>query len=65
MQRNLRPGMTTADLDEIGAKIFEKHGAQSAPKIIYDFPGVNLISLNEEVVHGAFQGAVSFSQETW
>ena len=48
----LRPGVTTADVDRVGALILKRHGAKSAPQMIYDFPGVNLISVNDEVVHG-------------
>jgi methionyl aminopeptidase len=29
-----------------------QHGAQSAPQLVYKFPGVNCISLNDEAVHG-------------
>lgn len=52
MKQNLEPGMTTAELDAIGAAVFEEHGARSAPNLVYGFPGVNLISLNDEAVHG-------------
>jgi methionyl aminopeptidase len=52
MKANLQPRMTTAELDAIGAAVFERHGARSAPNIVYGFPDVNLISLNDEVVHG-------------
>ena len=52
MRANLRPGMTTAELDAIGAEVFERHGARSAPQMVYDFPGFNCISLNDEAVHG-------------
>jgi len=52
MKANLQPGMTTAELDAIGAEVFERYGARSAPNIVYGFPGVNLISLNDEAVHG-------------
>jgi methionyl aminopeptidase len=52
MKANLQPRMTTAELDAIGAAVFERHGARSAPNIVYGFPGVNLISLNDEAVHG-------------
>lgn len=52
MKANLQPGMTTAELDAIGAEVFERYGARSAPDILYGFPGVNLISLNDEAVHG-------------
>src|SRR5207248_9954329 len=29
-----------------------EHGAQSAPQLVYKFPGVNCISVNDEAVHG-------------
>jgi methionyl aminopeptidase len=29
-----------------------EHGARPAPALVYGFPGVNLISVNNEVVHG-------------
>ncbi|WP_430787258.1 type I methionyl aminopeptidase [Virgibacillus flavescens] len=47
-----KPGITTRALDEIAGEIFEKTGAQSAPKGEYDFPGFTCISVNEEVAHG-------------
>jgi methionyl aminopeptidase len=52
MKQAVRPGITTAQLDEIGANVMHRHGAQSAPALVYKFPGVNCISVNEEVVHG-------------
>jgi len=52
MKANLQPGMTTTELDMVGAEVFERYGARSAPNIVYGFPGVNLISLNDEAVHG-------------
>lgn len=39
MAAAMRPGMTTLELDEIGAKILAEHGALSAPIVTYDFPG--------------------------
>jgi len=48
----LEPGMTTAELDEIGKKLLDAYGAQSAPKISYNFPGATCISINEEAAHG-------------
>jgi methionyl aminopeptidase len=48
----LRPGITTAELDDIGARLLDEHGARSAPKVTYDFPGATCISVNEEVAHG-------------
>ncbi|MCT1902951.1 type I methionyl aminopeptidase [Oceanobacillus sojae] len=47
-----KPGITTKELDEIAGEMFEKAGAQSAPKGEYDFPGYTCISVNEEVAHG-------------
>ncbi|MBO9587843.1 type I methionyl aminopeptidase [Devosia sp.] len=52
MAAAMRPGMTTLELDEIGAKILAEHGALSAPIVTYDFPGATCISVNEEIAHG-------------
>jgi methionyl aminopeptidase len=52
MRAAVRVGITTGELDEIGAKVMREHGAQSAPQLIYKFPGVNCISVNDEAVHG-------------
>lgn len=52
MQRAVRPGVTTEQLDAIGARVFAERGARSAPQITYEFPGVNCISVNDEAVHG-------------
>src|SRR5262245_19760103 len=52
MKAGVRPGITTAELDGIGAAVMREHGARSAPEMVYGFPGVNCISLNEEAVHG-------------
>ncbi|HEX6709161.1 MAG TPA: type I methionyl aminopeptidase [Rubrobacter sp.] len=58
MKEALEPGMTTAELDSIGAEVFERHGARSAPQMVYGFPGVNLISVNDEAVHGVPGGRI-------
>jgi methionyl aminopeptidase len=52
MAAALRPGITTAELDEIGARVLASHGARSAPVLVYGFPGATCISVNEEVAHG-------------
>lgn len=52
MASAMRPGMTTAELDELGAKLLAEHGAVSAPILTYDFPGATCISVNEEIAHG-------------
>jgi methionyl aminopeptidase len=52
MREQVRAGVTTADLDEVGAKVFRAAGARSGPQLDYGFPGVNCISVNDEAVHG-------------
>jgi methionyl aminopeptidase len=52
MKRQVRPGITTGELDAIGAAVIAENGARSAPATVYNFPGSNCISLNEEAVHG-------------
>lgn len=47
-----RVGMTTRELDEIGGQVLKKHGAKSAPKTTYGFPGETCISINHVVAHG-------------
>lgn len=46
------PGMTTRELDALGEKLLESHGARSAPRLTYNFPGATCISINEEAAHG-------------
>ncbi len=46
------PGMTTRELDLLGEQLLAKHGAQSAPRLTYNFPGSTCISINEEAAHG-------------
>ena len=48
----LRPGMTTAELDGVGEEVFARHGARSAPRDSYGFPGCLCLSVNDEAVHG-------------
>ncbi len=52
MKQHLRPGVTTAELDEVGAEVMRQRGAKPAPAIVYGFPGSTCISLNDEAVHG-------------
>ena len=47
-----RPGMTTRELDLIGGRLLQEHGARSAPQLTYGFPGATCISINEEAAHG-------------
>ena len=52
MSAAVRPGITTAELDRIGAAVLEQHGAESSPPKVYGFPGATCISVNEEAIHG-------------
>jgi methionyl aminopeptidase len=52
MAAQVRPGITTAELSEVGAKVLAHHGAHSSPPMVYNFPGAVCISVNDEVVHG-------------
>lgn len=52
MRTAARPGVTTAKLDQLAARVFERHGARSGPQLDYGFPGTSCISVNDEAVHG-------------
>ncbi len=52
MAAALEPGITTLELDQIGRRVLENAGAQSAPELCYQFPGATCISVNEEIAHG-------------
>jgi methionyl aminopeptidase len=52
MQSKLEPGITTGELDALGGAYLTSHGARSAPKLTYNFPGNTCISINEEAAHG-------------
>jgi methionyl aminopeptidase len=52
MEAAVRPGISTAELDEVAAEVFARHGARSAPMLDYEFPGATCISVNDEAVHG-------------
>jgi methionyl aminopeptidase len=52
MREALRPGMTTADVDDIGAEVITSAGAISNFKGYQGFPATICASVNEEIVHG-------------
>lgn len=52
MRNFARPGMSTKELDDYGKALLQKHGARSAPKLMYGFPGWTCISVNNEIAHG-------------
>jgi len=52
MREYAKPGITTKQLDNFGAKILSDYGAKSAPYLTYGFPGWTCISVNNEFCHG-------------
>lgn len=52
MRAYARPGMSALELDEFGGSILQSKGANSAPRLTYNFPGWTCISVNHEVAHG-------------
>ena len=52
MAARIEPGVTTLELDGIGARYLESYGAISAPRAVYNFPGTTCISVNHEIAHG-------------
>ena len=54
----VRAGISTAELDAIGARVLAERGAESAPPKVYGFPGALCISVNDEAIHGIPGGRV-------
>lgn len=52
MVNHARPGMSTKELDNFGAKVLSGFGARSAPYLAYGFPGWTCISVGDEFCHG-------------
>ena len=52
VEKNIKPGITTAELDRIAEEFITKHGAKPSFKGLYGFPASLCISVNEQVVHG-------------
>lgn len=52
MKAKAQAGVSTVELDQIGARVLAERGALSAPQLFYDFPGATCISVNEEAAHG-------------
>jgi len=51
-KRELRPGLTTAEVDRIIEEFIRSHGAEPTFKGYRGFPAASCISVNEEVIHG-------------
>ncbi len=52
MKAAMEVGIETRELDAIAARNFARHGAVSAPRKAYRFPGETCISVNEAIAHG-------------
>lgn len=52
LEQNIRPGITTAQLDRIAEEFITKQGAKPSFKGLYGFPASVCISVNTTVVHG-------------
>ena len=52
MAAAVEPDIATGELDAIGRGVFRRHGAKSAPRVTYGFPGSTCISVNDEAAHG-------------
>ena len=53
MERSVKPGMTTADLDALADEFIRSHaGAKPSFKGLYNFPASICSSINHEIVHG-------------
>ena len=52
VEAHVKPGVTTAELDAVAAKVMAERGGRSAPTLTDGFPGHVLISINDEIVHG-------------
>ena len=53
LEKSVRAGMTTADLDKIADDFIRSHpGATPAFKGLYNFPASICTSINQEIVHG-------------
>jgi methionyl aminopeptidase len=52
LRRRVAPGVTSAELDALAGRVFRRHGARSAPKLVYGAPSEVFISVNDAAVHG-------------
>ena len=52
LEKEVKPGVTTANLDRIAEEFITKHGAKPSFKGLYGFPSSLCVSVNNEVIHG-------------
>ena len=65
LEKSIKPGMTTLELDQIAEKVIRENGGipaekgyPSYQKGVPDFPGSSCVSINDEVIHGIPSGRV-------
>jgi methionyl aminopeptidase len=56
LRTNVKPGVTTKELDEIAERYTAEHGARPAFKGYMGYPGSLCTSIKQEVVHGIPSG---------
>ncbi len=52
LKENIKPGISTLELDKLAYKYIIKHNAEPSFLGLYGFPNTLCISVNEEVIHG-------------
>ncbi len=52
LAKEIKPGMSTWDVDRIGEELIRSYGCEPNFKGLYDYPASVCVSVNEEVVHG-------------
>jgi methionyl aminopeptidase len=52
LRRRVHAGVTPGELDALAGRVFARHGARSAPRLVYDAPCEVFVSVNDEAVHG-------------
>src|ERR1051325_11200560 len=52
MLAEVHPGITTGELDALGASLLKKEGAHSAPILMYKFLAPTSIGIIDEAAHG-------------
>jgi methionyl aminopeptidase len=52
MRKAVRAGISTLELNDIGAKVLADNGARSGPPLVYNYPKEVCISVNDEALHG-------------
>jgi len=52
MAAQVRPGVSTGELDAAAEAVLRRYGARSSAQQVYNFPRCACISVNEEAIHG-------------